>query len=83
MSKKEKLFRKMLLCQKNFKFSDFILIIEIFGFFYQRTNGSHQIYHNEFIRENIHIQNSEGDAKPYQIRQFLKILEQYKLDYKE
>ena len=83
MGKKEKLFRKMILSQKNIKFSNFILILKAFGFLHQRTNGSHQIYFNRNIQISMNVQDSKDMAKPYQVRDFLKLVENYKLDFKE
>jgi len=73
----------MLLSQKNVKFSDFVTIILAFGFVYQRTNGSHQIYFRDDIQEGLNIQNLKGEAKAYQVRGFLKLVDEYRLELKE
>ena len=55
-------------------------IVEAFGFRLVRVNGSHHIFSHPNMRELINIQNKKGKAKPYQIRQFLDLIEQYNLD---
>ena len=76
---KRKLFQQILNSQKNVKYNDFVVILEAFGFFRSRGEGSHSIFKNEKVREIINIQNVDGEAKPYQIRQFLSLLEKYNL----
>lgn len=73
------IFKKLLSGSKNVSFSDFVYCIKLFGFKLDRTKGSHHIFINPKIRELINIQNVKGKAKPYQIRQFMKIVEQYNL----
>jgi hypothetical protein len=43
------------------------------------VRGSHHIYTRAGVRELVNLQNEGGDAKPYQIRQFLRLLERYNL----
>jgi hypothetical protein len=47
------------------------------------VNGSHHIYAHPEVAELINLQNVKGQAKMYQIRQFLKIVERYDLEVKE
>ncbi len=65
--------------RKNVKFSDFVLLLEAFGFKHMRSEGSHNIYRNDSITEIINIQNVNGEAKPYQIKQFLTVVEKHNL----
>lgn len=44
-----------------------------------RINGSHHIFKHHGVKELINIQNVEGKVKPYQIKQFLSIVESYNL----
>lgn len=76
--KREKLLHR-LICghTKNVKFKDFIGLLDDFDFKLDRVSGSHHIFINTTIREIINIQNVSGEVKPYQIRQFLKIIEKY------
>ena len=80
---KIKLFRQILNNQKNVKFNDFVVILEAFGFSRTRGEGSHNIFKNEIVAEIINIQNVNGEAKPYQIRQFFSLVEKYNLRMEE
>lgn len=80
---KRKQLQKILNNQKNVKFNDFVIILEAFGFFLARTDGSHNIFKNNSIAEIINIQNVNGEAKPYQIRQFFSLIEKYNLKMEE
>ena len=44
-----------------------------------RTSGGHHIFSHPDIPEMINLQEVKGEAKPYQIRQFLKIVERHDL----
>ncbi|MDF1594274.1 MAG: type II toxin-antitoxin system HicA family toxin [Desulfobacterales bacterium] len=54
-------------------------LVEGFGFSLSRTDGSHHIFSRSDIPELINLQNVKGQAKPYQIRQFLKFVEKHAL----
>jgi predicted RNA binding protein YcfA (HicA-like mRNA interferase family) len=80
MSKKRKLYNKLLSGSKNFRFEDFITLLIAFGFTQDRTRGSHRLFKHPGIPEFLTIQPSlGGQAKPYQIRQFLSLIEIYDL----
>ena len=80
---KRKLLEKILNSQKNIKFNDFIIILESFGFYRTRTDGSHNIFKNNSINEFMNIQSINGEAKPYQIKQFFSIVEKHNLKMEE
>jgi hypothetical protein len=42
-------------------------------------SGSHHIFFHPGIPELVNLQNVNGQAKPYQIRQFIKLIERYNL----
>jgi len=48
-------------------------------FFLSRVEGSHHIFIHPDVRELVNIQNVKGQAKPYQIKQFLGLIEKYNL----
>jgi predicted RNA binding protein YcfA (HicA-like mRNA interferase family) len=77
--KQEKLLKKILSNQKNVQFSDLVLLVEALGFRLSRRRGSHHIFTHPQIPELINLQEVNGQAKPYQIRQFLKLVELYNL----
>ena len=64
---------------KNIRFADFVRLVETFGFRLSRIDGSHHIFTHPDIRELVNLQNVHGQAKPYQIRQFLSLVETYNL----
>jgi predicted RNA binding protein YcfA (HicA-like mRNA interferase family) len=79
MTKKRKLIQKLLSGSKNIRFSEAQAAIEAFGFQLTRISGSHHIYIHPDVPELINLQNVNGMAKPYQINQFLEIVERYNL----
>jgi len=76
---KRKLLQRVINNKKNIKFNDIILLAEAFGFNLDRKEGSHHIYKNKEIAEIINLQNDKGEAKPYQIKQMLNLVEKYNL----
>jgi predicted RNA binding protein YcfA (HicA-like mRNA interferase family) len=65
---------------KNISFDEFCALIEALGFELDRTRGSHRLYYHPTLGERLNVQPLKGgDAKPYQIRQLLRLVEQYDL----
>jgi predicted RNA binding protein YcfA (HicA-like mRNA interferase family) len=62
---------------QNVRFADMINLVEGFGFRLARVNGSHHIFSHPELAELINLQEVKGQAKPYQIRQFLRLVEKY------
>ena len=58
-------------------------LVQGFGFTLSRTDGSHHIFTRPGIPELVNLQNIKGQAKPYQIRQFLKLVEKHNLKLEE
>ncbi len=54
-------------------------LVESFGFELRRTSGSHRVFAHSEVRELLNLQEVRGQAKPYQIRQFLRLVERYGL----
>jgi predicted RNA binding protein YcfA (HicA-like mRNA interferase family) len=79
MTKKRKLIQKLLSGSKNIRFSEAQTAFEAFGFHLTRISGSHHIYTHPAVPELINLQNVNGKAKPYQIKQFFEIVELYNL----
>ena len=63
----------------NVSFSDMRRLVEAFGFELRRTSGSHHVFAHPDVRELLNLQEVHGQAKPYQIRQFLRLVERYAL----
>jgi len=64
---------------QNVSFEDFCRLLEHLGFSNVRTGGSHRIYSHPSIPELVNLQDVGGQAKPYQIRQVLRLVERYNL----
>jgi len=73
--KDEKLLKKALSGSKNVSFDEFVKLIRAFGFELDRVRGSHHIFKHKGTIELINIQDVNGKVKPYQIKQFLAIVE--------
>ncbi|MBU0606690.1 MAG: type II toxin-antitoxin system HicA family toxin [Armatimonadetes bacterium] len=63
----------------NVAFADMIRLAEDFGFRVARISGSHHILRHPSVPEMVNLQEVRGQAKPYQIRQFLKLVERHRL----
>ena len=83
MATKRKILQKILAGSKNIRFSDMIELVEGFGFRLSRTDGSHHIFVHPDIPELVNLQEVKGQAKPYQMRQFLKLIERHSLKLEE
>lgn len=64
---------------RNISFNDFRRLVEAFGWELDRVNGSHHIFKHVEVERLINLQDHKGTAKPYQIRQFLRLVERYDL----
>jgi len=78
-----KLLKKILSGTKNINFNDFIKLVRAFGFNLDRIKGSHHIYKKDGVEELINLQNVNNEIKPYQVKQFLVIIEKYDLELGE
>jgi hypothetical protein len=81
MGKLEKLLWKILrgTSDGNISFSELVKILEVFGF-ECRIKGSHHIFYKEGIVEIINLQQKNGQAKPYQVKQVRDLILKYKLE---
>jgi hypothetical protein len=64
---------------RNVSFVDFRNLVEGFGLTLIRVSGSHHVFTHSGIPELVNLQEVRGEAKPYQIRQFLRLVERYNL----
>jgi predicted RNA binding protein YcfA (HicA-like mRNA interferase family) len=80
---KRKLLKKALAGSKNIRFKDMVSLVEAFGFVLSRTSGSPHIFAHSDVPELVNLQEVNGKAKPYQIRQFLRLVERYNLSLGE
>ena len=63
----------------NVSFVDLRSLVEGFGFQLTRTSGSHHVFVHPDVPGLLNLQKVRGQAKPYQIRQFLRMVERYAL----
>jgi predicted RNA binding protein YcfA (HicA-like mRNA interferase family) len=68
---------------QNVRFADLIDLVEAFGFELARVSGSHHIFTHPEITELLNLQEVHGQAKPYQVRQFLRLVERYNLKLRD
>ncbi len=78
-----KRLQKVLQSPANVRFGEMITLVEAFGFRLSRVTGGHHIYAHSGIPKLVNLQDVNGKAKPYQVRQFLKIIEEYNLQLGE
>ena len=80
MVKPAKLYNQLLQsADRSVDFRDFLAMIEAFGFRYARTKGSHRSYSHPGCPALLVVQPKGKDAKRYQVREFLGIVEEYGL----
>ena len=79
MAKRQKTLAKVLSGSKNIAFSEFVLLVEGFGFRLSRVSGSHHIFTHANIKKLVNLQEVRGQIKPYQVRQFMNLVERYNL----
>jgi predicted RNA binding protein YcfA (HicA-like mRNA interferase family) len=63
----------------NVAFGDMVDLLEGFGFRLDRISGSHHILRHQVTGAKLNLQPYSGQAKPYQIRQFLRLAERLNL----
>ena len=83
MAKRQKTLAKVLAGSKNIAFSDFVSLAEGFGFRLSRVSGSHHIFVHNRVRELVNLQEVGGQIKPYQVKQFMNLVERYDLKLEE
>jgi len=79
MNKKRKIYEKLRNNPKSVRFEELCKAAELFGFRFRGGKGSHRVYSRDGVEEILNFQNVGGKAKPYQVRQLLKVVEKYNL----
>lgn len=79
MTKKKEIYEKLKSNPKNVRFKELCKAAELFGFGFRGGKGSHKVYVRDGVKEILNFQNVKGKAKPYQVKQFLKVIEKYNL----
>jgi predicted RNA binding protein YcfA (HicA-like mRNA interferase family) len=75
----KKLLIRITINPHNVDYDDFVRLIEAFGFRPLRIKGSHHIFGRDDLPDLINLQPRKGEAKPQQIREFLRRIEKYGL----
>lgn len=65
--------------QRTLSYRDFERLLLAFGFTLERQRGSHRAYSHPHSSRLMVVQPRGNDAKPYQVREFLDIVEQHRL----
>lgn len=63
----------------NVAFGDMRGLVEDLGFELRRVSSSHHIFVHPDVPELLNLQDARGQAKPYQVRQLLRLIERYDL----
>ena len=74
-----KLLKRIARAQDNVRFTDALTLAQALGFRLARTEGSHHILIHPAVREPLNLQNVGGQAKPYQVKQLVRLVERYNL----
>jgi predicted RNA binding protein YcfA (HicA-like mRNA interferase family) len=74
-----KLLQKALSSPANLRFEEACAFARAFGFHLSRVSGSHHIFAHQNVRELLNLQEVQGKAKPYQVKQLLALAERYNL----
>lgn len=79
MVKPAVILERLLDGHRGIRFRDFIRVLEALGFEHDRTKGSHHIYVHPKVPRPFPVQPEGKDAKRYQVRELLELVEQYSL----
>ena len=81
--RRRRLLQKLLSGSRDIRFAEAVACAEAFGFRLSRINGSHHIYVHTNVPELLNLQNVNGQAKPYQVKQLLRLIERYNLQMED
>lgn len=81
--KAKKLLLKALNAPQNLRFAELQLLAEAFGYTLDRVRGSHHIFINPKASRPLNLQEAGGKAKAYQVKQFLRDIEEFNLKIRE
>ena len=79
MAKASKVYQQLLESRSSIPFRDLQRVLEAFGFTLDRINGSHRLYRHPLTSRPLSIQPRGNMAKPYQVDQFLDIVQEFGL----
>jgi predicted RNA binding protein YcfA (HicA-like mRNA interferase family) len=80
VTRPDKLYQQLLSSSsRSISFRDFERLLRAFGFELDRTVGSHRIYAHAAVPRSFPVQAEGKEAKRYQVREFLELVERYAL----
>ncbi|WP_394269646.1 type II toxin-antitoxin system HicA family toxin [Qipengyuania sp.] len=80
MTRIDKLYARILASPgSSLTFREFEKLLRAFGFEHGRTTGSHMIWVHPQLTRPLPVQRSGKEAKPYQVREFLELIEEHGL----
>lgn len=68
---------------QNVSFGDVQRLVEALGFRLERTRGSHRMYQHPHVPVPLNLQPRAREAKAYQLRELLSMVEEYDLHLEE
>lgn len=77
--KTKKILQKALASPNNLRFAEARDLAEGYGFKLSRVKGSHHIFVHPEIQELVNLQEVSGQAKAYQVKQLLQLIERYNI----
>ena len=81
--KRKEIYEKLLRNPKNIRFGFLCRAAERFGFTLKASRGSHHVFTRDGIPEILNLQDVNGKAKPYQVKQLCTIIGKYSLHEEE
>ncbi|MCX6969223.1 MAG: type II toxin-antitoxin system HicA family toxin [Verrucomicrobia bacterium] len=81
--KLRKLLQKAINSPQNLRFTEICQLASAFGYRLDRVRGSHHIFVHPHATRPLNLQADGNKAKAYQVRQFLRDIEEFQLTMKE
>ena len=79
MSKIEKLIETARVSPDRLRFRELCALCGHFGMKLRKTKGSHRVYKREDPKFTLSVQDNDGMAKPYQVKQLLDKVREHRL----
>ena len=83
MTRRQKLIEKIQNNPAGVRFQEICRLAEQLGFTKRGGKGSHIVYEKDGVEEILTFQNRKGMAKPYQVKQRLAAIGNYRLGERE
>ena len=81
--KTKKLLLKAINAPQNLRFADLCTLAAAFGYSLDRVKGSHHILTHPLAERPLNVHEVGGKAKPYQVKQFPRDIEELNLTMRE